>query len=64
MSVASEIHRSRPLRFGLTTALPRGAEFGDFAVTVEQAGFDVLTFPDHLVQRSSVCFGDHARGWA
>ena len=32
-----------------TTAMPRGTEFGDFAVAVEQAGFDVLTFPDHLV---------------
>ena len=46
----SEAHRSRPLRFGLTTALPRtGTESRDFARAVEAAGFDVLTFPDHLV---------------
>ena len=37
------------LRFGLTTAMPRGADFGDFAVACEEAGFDILTFPDHLV---------------
>ncbi|MGY4652137.1 TIGR03621 family F420-dependent LLM class oxidoreductase [Mycobacterium sp. URHB0021] len=46
---ASEAHRSRPPRFGLHSALPRGADFGDFAVSVEAAGFDVLTIPDHLV---------------
>ncbi|HEX2284029.1 MAG TPA: LLM class flavin-dependent oxidoreductase, partial [Mycobacterium sp.] len=48
MTVASETHRTRPLRFGLHTALPRD-DFGDFAVSGEQAGFDVLTIPDHLV---------------
>jgi probable F420-dependent oxidoreductase len=37
------------MRFGLTTALPRGAGFGDFAVSVQTAGFDVMTFADHLV---------------
>ncbi|HYZ68994.1 MAG TPA: LLM class flavin-dependent oxidoreductase, partial [Mycobacterium sp.] len=42
-------HRSRPLRFGLHTALPRGVEFGAFAISVQDAGFDVLTIPDHLV---------------
>lgn len=42
-------HRNRPMRFGLHTALPRGADFGEFAVTVETSGFDVLTIPDHLV---------------
>jgi probable F420-dependent oxidoreductase len=64
MSVASETHRSRPLRFGLTTALPRGAEFGDFAVTVEQAGIDVLTFPDHLVPTLSPFAGATAAAMA
>ncbi|OBG54960.1 F420-dependent oxidoreductase [Mycolicibacterium fortuitum] len=48
MTVASDSHRNRPLRFGLHTALPRGAQFAEFAVTVEQSGFDVLTIPDHL----------------
>jgi probable F420-dependent oxidoreductase len=57
-------HRSRPLRFGLTTALPRGAEFGDFAVSVEQAGFDVLTFPDHLVPTVSPFAGATAAAMA
>jgi probable F420-dependent oxidoreductase len=42
-------HRSRPLRFGLHTALPRGTEFSAFANSVQDAGFDVLTIPDHLV---------------
>ncbi len=42
-------HRSRPPRFGLHTALARGAEFGAFANSVQDAGFDVLTIPDHLV---------------
>jgi probable F420-dependent oxidoreductase len=57
-------HRSRRLRFGLTTALPRGAEFGDFAVTVEQAGLDVLTFPDHLVPALSPFAGATAAAMA
>jgi probable F420-dependent oxidoreductase len=48
MTVASDSHRNRPLRFGLHTALPRGAQFAEFAVTVEQSGFDVMTIPDHL----------------
>jgi probable F420-dependent oxidoreductase len=48
--MVTEAHRSRPPRFGLTTALPRpAAEARDFARAVEAAGFDVLTFPDHLV---------------
>ena len=48
--MATDTHRSRPLRFGLTTAMPRrAAESRDFAQAVEAAGFDVLTFPDHLV---------------
>ncbi|MGV0742126.1 TIGR03621 family F420-dependent LLM class oxidoreductase [Mycolicibacterium sp. XJ870] len=42
-------HRDRPTRFGLHTALPRGVDFADFAVSVEKAGFDVLTIPDHLM---------------
>jgi probable F420-dependent oxidoreductase len=37
------------MRFGLHTARPRGGDFAEFAVTVEQSGFDVLTIPDHLV---------------
>ncbi|MGV0813883.1 TIGR03621 family F420-dependent LLM class oxidoreductase [Mycolicibacterium boenickei] len=37
------------MRFGLHTALPRGVDFAEFAVTVETAGFDVLTIPDHLM---------------
>jgi probable F420-dependent oxidoreductase len=37
------------MRFGLTTATPRGREFADFAVAVEDLGFDVMTFADHLV---------------
>jgi len=45
----TDAHRSRPLRFGLHTALPRGTEFGAFAMSVQEAGFDVLTIPDHLV---------------
>jgi probable F420-dependent oxidoreductase len=49
MTVASQTHRNRPTRFGLQTALPRGTDFGDFAVSVQDAGFDVLTIPDHLV---------------
>jgi probable F420-dependent oxidoreductase len=37
------------MRFGLTTALPRdGAAAREFAQSVEAAGFDVLTFADHL----------------
>ena len=48
--MATNAHRSRPMRFGLTTALPRSAgEARQFARAVEAAGFDVLTFPDHLV---------------
>jgi probable F420-dependent oxidoreductase len=48
--IADESHRSRPFRFGLTTALPRGGvATRHFARTVESAGFDVLTFADHLV---------------
>jgi probable F420-dependent oxidoreductase len=50
MTVACQTHRSRSLRFGLNVGLPRnGAESRDFARAVEAAGFDVLTFPDHLV---------------
>ena len=47
--MTTDAHRSRPLRFGLHTALPRGADFGPFAISVQEAGFDVLTIPDHLV---------------
>lgn len=49
MSIASDAHRARQVRFGLTTALPRaGHVAADFARSVESAGFDVLTFADHL----------------
>lgn len=37
------------MRFGLHTALPRGSDFIEFAVAVQESGFDVLTIPDHLV---------------
>ena len=47
--MTTDAHRSRPLRFGLHTALPRGMEFSAFANSVQDAGFDVLTLPDHLV---------------
>src|SRR5258705_4099967 len=47
--MTTDAHRSRPLRFGLHTALPRGMEFSAFANSVQDAGFDVLTIPDHLV---------------
>jgi probable F420-dependent oxidoreductase len=47
--MTTDAHRSRPLRFGLHTALPRGTGFGAFAKSVQDAGFDVLTIPDHLV---------------
>ena len=47
--MTTDAHRSRPLRFGLHTALPRGTDFGDFANSVQEAGFDVMTIPDHLV---------------
>jgi probable F420-dependent oxidoreductase len=49
-SIAGESHRRRRPRFGVTTALPRpGAQALDFAREVEAAGFDVLTFADHLM---------------
>jgi probable F420-dependent oxidoreductase len=57
MVSASQSHTSRPMRFGLTTALPRGREFGDFAVSVEAAGFDVMTLADHLVPTLSPFVG-------
>jgi probable F420-dependent oxidoreductase len=47
--MTTDAHRSRPLRFGLHTALPRATGFGAFAISVQDAGFDVLTIPDHLV---------------
>lgn len=49
-AVTTDAHRSRTPRFGLTTATPRsGEQMRDFAHRVEAAGFDVLTFADHLV---------------
>ncbi|ART71008.1 F420-dependent oxidoreductase [Mycobacterium dioxanotrophicus] len=53
MTTAAAAHRDRPMRFGLHTALPRGRDFTEFAVGVEQSGFDVLTIPDHLVASMS-----------
>ncbi|OBG13287.1 F420-dependent oxidoreductase [Mycolicibacterium celeriflavum] len=47
--MTTDAHRSRPIRFGLTAGLPRpGPQARDFARAVEAAGFDVLTFADHL----------------
>ncbi|MCV7279611.1 TIGR03621 family F420-dependent LLM class oxidoreductase [Mycolicibacterium flavescens] len=47
--MTTDAHRSRTPRFGLTTATPRtGTQLREFARTVEAAGFDVLTFADHL----------------
>ena len=60
----TEAHRSRPLRFGLHTALPRGADFGAFAASVEEAGFDALTIPDHLVASVSPFAGAMAAATA
>jgi probable F420-dependent oxidoreductase len=57
MVIAAETHRTRPMRFGLTTALPRGREFADYAVAVESVGFDVMTFADHLVPTISPFVG-------
>jgi probable F420-dependent oxidoreductase len=63
--MATDTHRSHPLRFGLTTALPRPAvEARDFARSVEAAGFDVLTFPDHLVPSASPFAGATAAALA
>ena len=45
-TMTTDAHRSRPLRFGLHTALPRGQEFGAFAKSVQEAGFDVLVTTD------------------
>jgi probable F420-dependent oxidoreductase len=48
--MTTDAHRSRPLRFGLNVGLPRtGQQIREFAKATEEAGFDVLTFPDHLV---------------
>ncbi|WP_102143525.1 TIGR03621 family F420-dependent LLM class oxidoreductase [Mycobacterium hubeiense] len=60
----TEAHRSRRLRFGLHIALPRGQNFGGFAAAVEQAGFDVLTIPDHLVASVSPFAGAAAAAMA
>ncbi|BBY79168.1 LLM class F420-dependent oxidoreductase [Mycolicibacterium pulveris] len=64
MTVASDAHRNRRLRFGLHTALPRGTELAEFAVAVENAGFDVLTIPDHLVASLSPFAGATAAATA
>ncbi|MGX9790825.1 LLM class F420-dependent oxidoreductase [Mycobacterium sp. MMS18-G62] len=62
--MTTDAHRSRPLRFGLHTALPRGTEFGAFAMAVQDAGFDVLTIPDHLVASLSPFAGAAAAALA
>ena len=63
--MATDTHRSRPLRFGLTTALPRpAAESRDFARAEQAARFDVLTFPDHLVPSASPFAGATAAALA
>lgn len=62
--MATDAHRSRPLRFGLHTALPRGAQFGAFANSVQEAGFEVLTIPDHLVASVSPFAGATAAAMA
>lgn len=63
--MATDAHRSRPPRFGLTTALPRpAADAREFARAVEAAGFDVLTFPDHLVPSASPFAGATAAALA
>ena len=56
-SPAARSHRTRPLRFGLTTALPRGPEFADYALAVEDLGVDVMTFADHLAPSLSPIAG-------
>jgi probable F420-dependent oxidoreductase len=63
--MVTDAHRSRPPRFGLTTAVPRRAAAArDFAREVEAAGFDVLTFPDHLVPSVSPFAGATAAALA
>jgi probable F420-dependent oxidoreductase len=62
--MTTDAHRSRPLRFGLHTALPRGTDFGAFAIAVQDAGFDVLTIPDHLVASLSPFAGAAAAAMA
>jgi alkanesulfonate monooxygenase SsuD/methylene tetrahydromethanopterin reductase-like flavin-dependent oxidoreductase (luciferase family) len=48
--IAGQAHRSRPFRFGLTPHSPAtGLANNHFARAVESAGFDVLTFADHLM---------------
>ena len=47
--MTTDAHRTRKLRFGLNCGLPRtGEETRTLAQTAEGAGFDVLTFADHL----------------
>lgn len=55
----------RPFRFGLTTARPRaGDDARDFARAVEAAGFDVLTFADHLMPAIAPLVGATAAAMA
>jgi probable F420-dependent oxidoreductase len=49
MTAPTRAHRTRPPRFGVTSATPRGPDWTQFAAEVEAAGFDVVTLPDHLV---------------
>ncbi|GFG49776.1 F420-dependent oxidoreductase [Mycolicibacterium agri] len=53
------------MRFGIATALPRpSAQMRDFARSVEAAGFDVMSFPDHLVPLAAPIAGATAAGVA
>lgn len=49
MTAPTSAHRTRPPRFGVTAAAPRGPDWAQFAAGIEAAGFDVVTLPDHLV---------------
>lgn len=49
MTAPTSAHRTRPLRFGVTSATPRGPDWAQFAGQLETAGVDVVTLPDHLV---------------
>ena len=63
--MSTDAHRSRSPRFGLTVGQPRsGTQFREFARTVEAAGFDVLTFADHLVPSAAPFSGAAAAAMA
>ena len=63
--MATDAHRSRPPRFGLTVGVVRtGEQSRLFAQTVEAAGVDVLTFADHLVPSAAPFSGATAAAMA